>query len=186
MLKKQLRLAYTRLRDSLPDTAREQKSLQIANTCLQLPVWHHQFFHIFLSIPTKKEVDTSFLLTLLQGKDKDIVVPKVSDGGKLIHYLLTDATRFKISRWGIPEPVSGVQVDPRQLEVVFIPLLAFDLEGYRVGYGGGFYDRFLDDCKEGVVKVGLSFFEPVEQIPDRHSNDLRMDYCVTPGKVYSF
>ena len=77
-------------------------------------------------------------MTVLQGKDKDIVVPKVSGREKLTHYLLTDATVFRTSKWGIPEPVTGIQLDPRQVEVVFLPLLAFDLEGYRVGYGGGF------------------------------------------------
>ncbi|TNF71071.1 MAG: 5-formyltetrahydrofolate cyclo-ligase, partial [Bacteroidetes bacterium] len=136
MLKKQLRLSYATLRNELSPDSRENFSLNIANRCLQLPVWDLQIFHIFLSIPQRNEVDTSFLLTVLQGKDKDIAVPKVSGKGKLVHYLLTDATVFRNSRWEIPEPVSGIQLIPRQIDVVFLPLLAFDLEGYRVGYGG--------------------------------------------------
>lgn len=186
MLKKQLRSMYAEQRNSLAPETREQKSLHIANRCLQLPIWDLQFYHIFLSIPEKSEVDTSSLLTILQGKDKNIAVPKVSGVGELTHYLLTDATMFRTSKWGIPEPVSGVQIPPEQLEVVFLPLLAFDLEGYRVGYGGGFYDRFLARCREDVVKIGLSFFEPVQEISDRHSKDIPMDYCVTPDKIYSF
>jgi len=186
MLKKKLRLTYTDKRNSLPPETREQKSLDIANRCLKLPIWDFQFYHIFLSIPEKNEVDTSFLLTVLQGKDKDIAVPKVSGEGELIHYLLTDATVFRTSKWGIPEPISGVQIAPEQLEVVFLPLLAFDMEGYRVGYGGGFYDSFLSRCRENVLKVGLSFFEPVDKIDDRHSMDIPMDFCVTPEKVYAF
>jgi 5-formyltetrahydrofolate cyclo-ligase len=186
MLKKQLRLSYATLRNELSPDSRENFSLNIANRCLQLPVWDLQIFHIFLSIPQRNEVDTSFLLTVLQGKDKDIAVPKVSGKGELVHYLLTDATVFRNSRWGIPEPVSGIQLIPRQIDVVFLPLLAFDLEGYRVGYGGGFYDRFLANCRENVVKVGLSFFEPVAEISDRHPMDIPMDYCVTPEKIYSF
>lgn len=186
MLKKQLRLSYATLRNELSPDSRENFSLNIANRCLQLPVWDLQIFHIFLSIPQRNEVDTSFLLTVLQGKDKDIAVPKVSGKGELVHYLLTDATVFRNSRWGIPEPVSGIQLIPRQIDVVFLPLLAFDLEGYRVGYGGGFYDRFLANCREDVVKVGLSFFEPVAEISDRHPMDIPMDYCVTPEKIYSF
>jgi 5-formyltetrahydrofolate cyclo-ligase len=186
MLKKKLRLLYAEKRDFLSPEIREQRSLDISNRCLQLPIWNYRFYHLFLSIPEKNEVDTSFLLTLLQGKDKDIVVPKVSGKGKLLHYLLTDATVFRTSKWGIPEPVSGVQVPPEQLEVVFLPLLAFDLDGYRVGYGGGFYDRFLASCREDVLKVGLSYFEPAEKISDRNSMDIPMDYCVTPEKTYSF
>lgn len=186
MLKNKLRLHFAEQRTSLPPESREQKSLAIANRCLQLPIWEHQHYHLFLSIPDKNEVDTSFLLTILQGKDKDIIVPKVGRAGELDHYLLTDTTVFKTSTWGIPEPVSGVQISPEQLDVVFLPLLAFDLHGYRVGYGGGFYDRFLARCREGILKVGLSYFEPVKKISDLHSGDLRMDYCVTPEKTYSF
>ncbi len=186
MLKEQLRLTDANLRNDLPSDRREDYSLNIANSCLQLPIWNFQLFHLFLSIPQRKEVDTSFLLTLLQGKDKDIAVPKVAGKGELVHYLLTDATVFRNSQWGIPEPVSGLQVTPKQIDVVFLPLLAFDLKGYRVGYGGGFYDRFLANCREDVVKVGLSFFEPVAEISDRHPLDIPMEYCVTPDKIYSF
>ena len=186
MLKKHLRLLYANLRSELSPETQDQFSLRIANRCLRLPVWRYQFFHIYLSIPQKNEVDTSFLLTVLQGKDKDIAVPKVSGEGELDHYLLTDATVFNNDRWGIPEPVSGIRVTPQQIDVVFLPLLAFDLKGCRVGYGGGFYDRFLADCREDIVKVGLSFFEPVPEISDRNPLDVPMDYCVTPQKIYSF
>ena len=186
MLKKELRLQYAEQRKLLPPEIREQKSLEISNRCLELPIWDYQFYHIFLSIPEKYEVDTSFLLTVLQGRDKDIIVPKVSGKGQLSHYLLTDATVFRTSKWGIPEPVSGVQVPPERPEVVFLPLLAFDLGGYRLGYGGGFYDRFLAKCREGVLKVGLSYFGPIEKIEDTHSLDVAMDYCVTPEKTYAF
>lgn len=186
MLKNQLRLTHAQHRKQLPSDTRDKFSLEIANNCLQLPIWKYQYFHLFLSIPDKNEVDTSFLLAILQGKDKDTVVPKVSGQGELVHYLLTDATVFSISQWGIPEPVSGIEVAPEQLEVVFLPLLAFDLKGYRVGYGGGFYDRFLAKCREDIVKVGLSFFDPVEEISDRSPHDIPMDYCVTPEKIYSF
>ncbi len=186
MRKKELRLTFAELRNNLSSEILDQHSLAIANRCLQLPIWDVQVFHLFLSIPEKNEVDTTFLMTVLQGKDKDIVVPKVVGRGALQHYLLTDATTIRTSKWGIPEPVSGIQVAPGQIDVVFLPLLAFDREGYRVGYGGGFYDRFLSSCREDVVKVGLSLFEAVEKIVDRNALDIPMDYCVTPENTYSF
>lgn len=186
MRKKQLRLTFAELRNDLPSEILEQQNLAIANRCLRLPIWDFQVFHLYLSMPEKNEVDTSLLMTVLQGKDKDVVVPKVVGRGTLQHYLLTDATPLRTSKWGIPEPMTGIQVDPGQIEVVFLPLLAFDRDGYRVGYGGGFYDRFLSGCRKEVVKVGLSFFEPVEEISDRNALDIPMDYCVTPDKTYSF
>jgi 5-formyltetrahydrofolate cyclo-ligase len=70
--------------------------------------------------------------------------------------------------------------------VVFVPLLGYDVQGNRVGYGKGFYDAFLSQCKKDVVKIGLSFFEPEQEITDVLNTDIRLDYCVTPTTVYSF
>ncbi len=184
--KNALRSTYLKKRQTLSSPEREKLSLHIANTCLKLPVWHLQVFHTYLSIPQKHEVDTSYLLTVLQGKDKEIVVPKVLDSGRLSHYLLTDSTRLKISKWGVPEPTDGFEVSPQRLEVIFIPLLAYDEQGYRVGYGGGYYDRFLEGCRQDVVKVGLSFFPPGPGISDLHEGDVPLDFCVTPTRIYSF
>ena len=87
---------------------------------------------------------------------------------------------------GIPEPVDGLEVPASKLDVVFVPLLAFDKKGHRVGYGGGFYDRFLKSCKKDVLKIGLSFFLPELEIEDIHSDDIPLDFCVTPGEVFRF
>lgn len=70
--------------------------------------------------------------------------------------------------------------------MVLIPLLAFDKKGYRVGYGKGFYDRFLADCRPDVVKVGLSVFEPIDEIADLNEFDIKMDFCITPNRVWQF
>jgi len=64
--------------------------------------------------------------------------------------------------------------------------LAFDEKGNRIGYGKGFYDRFLNECKKDVIKVGLSFFEATTTIEDTNANDIPLDFCVTPEKIYRF
>jgi 5-formyltetrahydrofolate cyclo-ligase len=69
---------------------------------------------------------------------------------------------------------------------VFIPLLAFDKSGHRVGYGAGYYDRFLSKCKPDCLKVGLSFFEPVDEISDADEFDVKLNHCVTPSKIWTF
>ena len=73
-----------------------------------------------------------------------------------------------------------------KIEVVFVPLLGYDLKGNRVGYGKGFYDRFLSECKPETLKIGLSFFEPEELITDVFVEDVKLDYCVTPKETYQF
>ena len=67
-----------------------------------------------------------------------------------------------------------------------MPLLVFDKSGHRVGYGEGYYDRFMSDIKNDVIKVGLSLFEPVDKISDINQKDIPLNYVITPSKTYYF
>jgi 5-formyltetrahydrofolate cyclo-ligase len=140
-----------------------------------------------LPITEQKEVDTELILHLLSGKDKEIIISKADfDSRKMTHFLLTDNTKFKKNEYNIPEPVDGIEVPSNKIEVVFVPLLAFDKQGHRVGYGKGFYDNFLAECAPETIKIGLSFFEAEKLINDVYENDIKMDYCITPNKIYTF
>lgn len=185
MKKKDLRLDFKELRNNISKQLLANASLSIANNALKVPIWNLDYYHIFLPISNKKEPDTSYLLSVLHGKDKNIVLPKVS-GKRLKHYLLTDSTKLKNSDRDIPEPVDGIEISPEKIDVVFVPLLAFDEEGNRVGYGKGFYDDFLGSCRSETIKVGLSLFAPVKKIDDVFEKDIPLDYCVTPEQNYSF
>lgn len=187
MLKKELRKKYKDLRQQLTEDALVDKSLAIANRTLQLDVWDKTYYHLFLTIEEQKEVDTEFVLQILAGKDKEIVVSKSDfDTLEMTHFLLTDNTKFRTNIYNIPEPINGLEVPVDKIEVVFVPLLAFDGKGNRVGYGKGFYDKFLSKCNPEVVKIGLSFFEVEEEISDATENDVKLDFCVTPNKIYTF
>lgn len=184
--KKILREKYKQLRLNLSDESLEEMSLQIANQALKLHIWDKTYYHIFLTISGKKEVDTSNLLHILQGKDKSIVVSKSDfSSNEMTHFLLQENTVLKISNYGIPEPVSGIEISPKTLEVVFVPLLAFDKNGNRIGYGKGFYDRFLQKCKPDTLFIGLSLFAPENEIPNEDT-DIPLDFCVTPEKIFNF
>ncbi|MGO4771473.1 5-formyltetrahydrofolate cyclo-ligase [Flavobacterium sp. W22_SRS_FK3] len=185
--KKELRLLYKNLRKELSQQDIEEKSLEITNQLIQLPIWDKTYYHVFLPIVELKEVDTEFVLHLLSGKDKEIVVSKSDFETRIMtHFLLTDNTKIKKNEYNIPEPVNGLVVPSQTIEVVFVPLLAFDIFGNRIGYGKGFYDTFLAECKPETIKIGLSFFEAVNQIDDVFESDVKLDYCVTPKKVYRF
>jgi len=186
MLKNDLRSRHLIFRESISDVSLLNSSLSIANLALKLPIWNFEYFHLFLPISEKKEIDTTFILSILQGKDKNVVLPKIVSDGILKHYLLTDSTRLKKNKWNISEPVDGIEVPSDKIDVVFIPLLAFDKKGNRVGYGKGFYDRFLAACRNDVKKIGLSLFEAEDTITDCNKFDITLDYCVTTTKIYSF
>ena len=186
MTKKELRFNFKSQRDQLSSDVIQEYSLSIANRLLFLPIWHFSYFHLFLTIEKNKEIDTTPILSILQGKDKEVIIPKIVDDGQMQHYLLTDSTVLSPNTLGIPEPEGGITVKETMIDVVFIPLLAFDDTGNRVGYGKGYYDRFLKNCKSQVIKIGLSFFEAAPTILDITTNDVPLDYCVTPNQVYSF
>ena len=187
MLKQALRIHYKTLRKQLSENQLEEMSLAVANNVLTLPIWEKTYFHIFLPIEAHNEVNTEFILHLLSGKDKEIVISKSDfETRNMTHFLLTDNTKIKKNEYNIPEPVDGIEVPAKKIEVVFIPLLAYDKQGNRVGYGKGFYDKFLSECQTGTIKIGLSFFEPEEQITDVFETDVKLDYCVTPNAVFKF
>jgi 5-formyltetrahydrofolate cyclo-ligase len=185
MLKKELRKKYKTLRNQLSPSEIEDKSIGIANQLLKVDVWNSMYFHLYLTILEQKEIDTTHILNILFAKNKEIVVSK-SDfmTGEMQHFLMTENTRFTKNNYGIPEPKDGLEVPVSKIDVVFIPLLAFDKKGNRVGYGKGFYDRFLKNTN--ALKIGLSFFEAEDLIEDSDKHDIRLDYCISPEKVYKF
>ena len=187
MLKNELRTLYKSKRDALSSTDIDEISIQIANRLLRLDIWNHTYYHLFLSIEEQKEIQTEFILHILHAKDKEIVVSKSNfETLELTNYLLTENTRIKKNKYNIPEPLDGIEVPNEKLDVVFVPLLAFDNNGYRVGYGKGFYDKMLSNCRKDCIKVGVSFFEASHTIGDTYDKDIPLDYCVTPNKIYRF
>jgi len=187
MLKKELRLIYNKKRNEISQKKLLEDSLTIANNLLELNfIWSFNYYHIFLPIVRKKEIDTSFILSILQGKDKNVLLPKIENSTTLVNYLLTDSTLIKNNKWAIPEPVDGIEVPTNKIEVIFIPLMGFDKQGNRVGYGKGFYDKLLKECNPNTLKIGLSLFNAEDKITDIYEGDIPLDYCVTPNKTYSF
>jgi len=165
----------------------EYKSLAIANQLLRMDIWDKLYYHLFLTIEEQKEINTEYILQILAGKDKEIVISKCEFSTLgMKHFLLTDNTKIKKNSYNVPEPIDGLEIPDTKIDVVFVPLLAYDKQGNRVGYGKGFYDNFLNKCKLETIKIGLSFFPPEEEIEDVSSSDVKLDFCVTPEKVICF
>ena len=187
MTKKALRLKYKALRAAMPLEDIEAGSLAIANRLLHLDIWDKTYYHLFLTMENQKEVHTDVIRHVLCGRDKEIIVSRSDfETCSMVHYLLTDNTKLALSTYGIPEPVEGIEVPSAKIDVAFVPLLAYDIKGHRVGYGKGFYDRFLAECKPDVIKIGLSFFEAEKQNIPHNETDIPLDYCITPERIYRF
>ncbi len=185
--KQALRKKHKALRKSLSLQQRDSYSLDIANNALKLDIWKYDYYHIFLPIERQLEINTEYLLSILQGLDKHVVLSKSNfETNEMTNYLLTDTTKILVNSYGIPEPDGGIEISNDKIEVVFMPLLAYDTLGNRIGYGKGFYDRFLAKCSTNVVKVGLSYFEPEDQILSIKNTDISMNYCISAKKTYFF
>lgn len=142
-------------------------------------------------IPSEKlaEPDTSLILRYLLFKfpGLKIAAPKIDlQSLRMQHYHVTEFDTLEQNIYGIDEPVSGNLIEPHDVDLIIVPLLAFDLNGNRVGYGKGYYDRFLADCRSDAMKVGLSFFDPVPLIVDADGLDIPLNYCCTPEKIYNW
>lgn len=187
MDKKALRSKYKALRQSLTQEEIEDKSLAIANQLLQINIWDKLYYHVFLTIEEQKEINTEYILQILAGKDKEIVISKCEFATLgMTHFLMTDNTKIKKNSYNVPEPITGLEVPDSKIDVVFVPLLAYDKQGNRVGYGKGFYDNFLSKCKPETIKIGLSFFTPENSIEGISSNDIKLDFCVTNNHIFNF
>lgn len=147
--------------------------------------------HTFLPIIRQHEVDT---WPIIRGiwenfSHLQVAVPVTNASTHtLSHCLLSPATPLVENRWGIPEPVPADNqlLSSDKFSLVLVPLLIFDQQGHRVGYGGGFYDRFLVECRPDCLKVGVSLFEPIACIDDVEPTDIRLHACITPWQLFHF
>ena len=188
MTKSELRKNYLAKRHALSAEELATNSRQIANRFFgNIDLTAIKTIHTFIAIEKFNEVDTSVIYTRIWRDFPQIrtLAPVTDlDSGVVEHFKLDASTGLVESRWGICEPVGGESVDAAEIDLVLVPLLCFDERGGRVGYGKGFYDTFLSRCRSDCLKVGLSYFPPVETIDDVGEHDMPIDSCITPERFY--
>ena len=153
------------------------------------PLADVKYVHVFLSIHERCEVRTWNLISTIWKKNAptQVCLPRITSmvEGKMESVLLEQNLSIKINKWGLEEPEGGQVIPPSEIDMVLLPLITFDKNGHRLGYGGGFYDRYLAQCIK-ATKIGLSYFEPINELPEINQYDIPMDYCITPHKIHKF
>ncbi|SDL35885.1 5-formyltetrahydrofolate cyclo-ligase [Catalinimonas alkaloidigena] len=193
MLKREARAESLRMRETLKGPDVDKKSKTICQRFIDKfgpQLSQTRVLHVFLSMPIRKEVNTNYIIEAIEQDyaNVQLVTSYITD----FENSVMQTTRFKLSdelisnKWGVPEPIEVWPVDAKEIDLVLIPLLAFDKQGHRVGYGKAFYDRFLHHCRPDALRIGVSMFGPVDEIDDLHDTDIPLHYCVTPDKVYQF
>lgn len=189
MTKKELRKIYREKRTEL--TAPERGKLDDL-LLIQFQTSNTPFISTLLSywpIEENNEPNAHLFTDYLEFKNPElrIAYPR-SDFfmDEMVAVSTTAETNFIKNEFNIYEPEDGNLLDTDEIDMILVPLLAFDKNGYRVGYGKGFYDKFLASCRKDCIKAGFSYFPPVEGITDKGEFDVPLDLCITPQTVYVF
>jgi 5-formyltetrahydrofolate cyclo-ligase len=175
--KRALRKTYRARRDALPN--REQRSAAICARITTLLIYQRaEVIHCFL--PIRSEVDTLPLLTHAFAQHKRVVVPVVRPGTtELAHSWLRslDTAEVEPGIFGTLQPRALHHADPGDWDVVIVPLLAFDRQGYRLGYGKGYYDRLLTAAP--TPTVGAAFAAQEAPHVPHEPHDIPLTWVVT-------
>jgi len=135
----------------------------------------------------EREVDTRTLISGLLERGIRVVVPIIEREGRRLRLSYLDTMDvLSPSTFAVPEPVGHeIPADPADVRVVIVPMMAFDRHGHRLGYGAGYYDRFLSENTH-MEKIGVAFScQEMDLIP-ADENDVRMDVIVTEKDVIEF
>jgi 5-formyltetrahydrofolate cyclo-ligase len=189
MTKAELRKIYLEKRRSLSDAEYKKLNHQLCDKFFTLELSGIKVLHTFLPIEKTKEPDTWLIIKKIEKEYPaiKISIPKINNqSAALDNFYYEGSKQLEENTWGIPEPKNGMPTPNDKIDAVLVPLLVVDLKGHRVGYGRGFYDKFLNQCGTGVKKIGLSFFDPVQSINDLHPNDHSLSHVVTPDHIYKF
>ncbi|HTB51975.1 MAG TPA: 5-formyltetrahydrofolate cyclo-ligase [Ferruginibacter sp.] len=189
MLKQEIRKIYKEKRLQLSHSEKEKLDDLLLIQFQKLSLPYLQVLLSYWPMAAMKEINTHTITDFIAFRNPGIrIAYPVSNfiTNKMTAMLTDDDTEFSENAYGITEPVAAAAIPSADIDMVLVPLVAFDARGYRVGYGKGFYDRFLADCNKNVVKVGLSYFGPVDVIEDADGYDIKLDHCVTPDKIYDF
>lgn len=185
MTKPQIRELYLKKRRHADP---ERIANQLAEIFSKSPI---KLLHSFIANQARNEVDTKRIRQIMQTDFPEIqwAAPRMIPGTRhMENYVWNDETELIANRWSIeePNPKTSQTIDIQSIDAVLVPLLAFDKLGHRVGYGGGYYDRFLAQCRPDTLKIGLSHFEPIKEIEDANEWDVKLDICVTPDRIHKF
>ncbi|MEO8961282.1 MAG: 5-formyltetrahydrofolate cyclo-ligase, partial [Ginsengibacter sp.] len=186
MTKKQFRILYKEKRKELSISSIEKFNDLILIHFQKIELPAITCLHTYVASPRLREVDTGKVIRYLKFKNPGlkVAVPKINvHTGNMQHFHLSEEVKLINNGYGIEEPINAKEILINEIDLVLIPLLAFDKNGYRVGYGKGYYDRFLSAVMPDVVKIGLSFFDAVDRIEDVDGYDIPLNFCVTPHRL---
>ena len=181
MTRDDMRREARKARRAISAIRRADMSLRVAEAVVALPEFlAAQSVMCYASLP--EEVRTDPLISVILDSGRELYLPAIQRDMGLLALRCLPTTRLEPDTMGIRTPVDGEACDPSRLDLVIAPGLAFDRQGNRLGFGKGYYDRFLAECRCPIVALAfeIQLFDRVEARP----NDIPVDILVTEKQVY--
>jgi len=189
MLKKSIRQSYLKKRAAFTTVQRQELNELMVGHFSKLNLPSVNYLFSYYALLDKAEFDVEPCAHRLKELNSNMVVswPRIDTKHHTMEALpLSESVFFSKNKYNILEPLSGDPIPPENQDIIFVPLIAFDKNGYRVGYGKGYYDRYLTRCRTDCLRIGFSFFEPLEAISDIGEFDVPLSVCITPSRIYEF
>lgn len=165
--KEDFRSYFLRKRRQLSEEEWSRRSASLLEEVFQqIDFSQYGVVHSFLPYPGSNEPDTFPILERLWAEQEVITTcPVMLENKQMEQRIYSAGARLTPNRHGIPEPLEEEVIAPSRTDLVLVPLAIADRKGQRIGYGGGYYDRFLAQCRSDCRKVGLLLTEPVDSFP---------------------
>lgn len=189
LCKSTLRQLFLSRRKALPRSRRFNLDLKMASMLRQYPLSAIRSVMSYRTFRKMSEPEMLIFETVLRLRFPAIKIcyPVIREGDdNRMDSFFPGSAGFTHGKFGIMEPKKGHLIDPVLIDLVLVPLLVCDMKGYRIGFGKGYYDRFLGNLSQDVVKIGISYFPPVQNIPDMTEFDIPLNLCITPKCIYEF
>lgn len=180
--KEELRNRFLDARTKLSDQAVREKSQSITEKLIKVKQFKEaNVIHCYVSIKKNKEVDTRKFIKLCFQLGINVVAPKIMGEGLLKHYEINSLQELQENKLGVPEPMSGKEVSFDEIDLVVVPMVAGDRKKNRLGYGAGYYDRFLEKCT--APSIGILYTNQLyEGILPIEEFDIPLDILITESE----
>ncbi|WP_069131402.1 5-formyltetrahydrofolate cyclo-ligase [Rhodohalobacter halophilus] len=181
--KKEVRKKYHSIRSNLTKDYMVEANRVIYDRIINLKEYRKaNTIHIFTSMTDRNEVDTYPLIEYSFEIGKQVIVPVMKENGILIHSEIHSLKDLHTNDWGVPEPITVHEVQAQDIDIVFVPMLAGDVKRNRIGYGKGYYDRFLKEIS--APKIGLLFDVQIsDTLLPTGKHDVQLDKLITNSRI---
>lgn len=178
-LKSSIRQHHHTLRRSLRDSEWKEYSSRIIDKLMAVDEFRSaSVVHTYVSMEKNREVYTGHLIQACIKSGKQVIVPRIKSEGELTHHEITSVGSLSVNKWGVYEPSKEDEVELPDNLLVVVPMVAADFNRERLGYGKGYYDRFLSSVN--ATKVGLCYNFNLSWTPlPTDSFDVKMDKIIS-------